>query len=249
MSRDQELGDATARLRQRIETLESEKRGLEEERASLHDEVTTLREELELHEQQQFLLQHQLTSSEGDSLRFAERYVEIEEQTTRLANLCAISRRLHGTMDRQRIVAAIEEIIINIVGSEELAILEMSPDGDALERISAYGLEPGRLEHVAVGTGLIGRVASSGEAFFAGRTDDGHRLPEEAHLTACVPLKIEDRVTGAIALFRLLPQKAGALAPFDYELLEMLAIQAATTLYCSALHARLTALAAGPRES
>jgi hypothetical protein len=42
-------------------------------------------------------------------------------------------------------------------------------------------------------------------------------------------------VTGAIALFRLLPQKP-ALEDVDHELFELLATHAATALYCTRLH-------------
>jgi hypothetical protein len=52
-------------------------------------------------------------------------------------------------------------------------------------------------------------------------------------------------VTGAIALFRLLPQKAGFQA-VDRELFDLLATHAATALYCSGLHARLTATVGVP---
>ena len=48
------------------------------------------------------------------------------------------------------------------------------------------------------------------------------------------------RVTGAIAIFRLLPQKTG-FEEVDRELFELLATHAATALYCTALHARLGA--------
>jgi hypothetical protein len=44
-------------------------------------------------------------------------------------------------------------------------------------------------------------------------------------------------VSGAIALFRLLPQKSGIEA-VDRELFELLATHAATALHCARLHAR-----------
>ena len=45
-------------------------------------------------------------------------------------------------------------------------------------------------------------------------------------------MKLEDRVTGAIALFRLLPQKT-ALEAVDRELFDLLATHAAMALYCT----------------
>jgi GAF domain-containing protein len=51
-----------------------------------------------------------------------------------------------------------------------------------------------------------------------------------------VPLKLGDQLVGALALFRLLPQKAG-FEPLDRELFELLATHAATALYSSELRA------------
>ena len=56
-------------------------------------------------------------------------------------------------------------------------------------------------------------------------------------LTACVRLQIENRVVGAILVFRLLEHKA-ALQPIDFELIEMLGVHASVALYCASLHAR-----------
>jgi GAF domain-containing protein len=95
-----------------------------------------------------------------------------------------------------------------------------------------------QLGNVTVGKGLIGRVAQTGEIYIAGEGSSEHALPQEAGLTACVPLRLEDRVTGVIALFRLLPQKSG-IADLDRELFDMLAVHAAVALYCTGLHARL----------
>jgi hypothetical protein len=81
----------------------------------------------------------------------------------------------------------------------------------------------------------VARVASTGETWVAG--DGGETVGPEAALTACLPLKLEDRVTGAIAIFRLLPQKSG-LEPVDRELFDLLATHAAMALYCTALHER-----------
>jgi hypothetical protein len=53
-------------------------------------------------------------------------------------------------------------------------------------------------------------------------------------------LTLDGRVTGAIAIFKLLPQKAG-IEDLDREIFELLATHAATALYCTGLHAKLAA--------
>jgi GAF domain-containing protein len=73
----------------------------------------------------------------------------------------------------------------------------------------------------------------------SGRTivlDDDSRPSDEPRLTACVPLKLQERVIGVIAVFQLLPQKA-RIEPVDRELFELLATAAAAALYCSTIKA------------
>jgi hypothetical protein len=60
--------------------------------------------------------------------------------------------------------------------------------------------------------------------------------PGEEGLTACIPLILEGRVTGVIAIFGLLSHKA-ALEAVDCEIFDLLARQASMALYCTRLHA------------
>ncbi len=152
--------------------------------------------------------------------------------------------RLHGTLERKEVVASIEEIVSSLVGSEEPAIFEVDPGGSTLRLAASLGIDPEPFRTVAFGTGLVGRTAETGEAYVIGRSEPSAARPEEAHLTACIPLALGGRVVGAIAIFRMLPQKTSGLEPLDYELFELLGTHAATALYCSGL--REAAPAASP---
>ena len=143
------------------------------------------------------------------------------------ANLYVASYQLHGTLDRQRIVEAIKEIVIDLIGSEELVVWER--DGDLLRRVGSFGVDEREWDAVPFGEGIIGLCAATGERFIDGQTLLAPEGREEA-LTACIPLKLDDTVVGAIAVFRLLPQKGG-LAPADHELFDLLASHAASALY------------------
>jgi GAF domain-containing protein len=61
----------------------------------------------------------------------------------------------------------------------------------------------------------------------------------DADVTACIPLRLDGVVTGAIVVYRLLPHKPG-LEEIDFELFDLLALHAATAL-------RFTQLAAEAR--
>jgi GAF domain-containing protein len=129
-----------------------------------------------------------------------------------------------------------QEIIINLIGSEELAIFEVNKHDGGLSLLASFGIDAERYRTKPAGVGLIGRTASTGESYLRAQDNDPGAGLDEDQLTACVPLKLEGRVTGVIAIFRLLQQKKG-FEQIDHELLNLLAEQSAMALYCTALHA------------
>ncbi|HKS23446.1 MAG TPA: GAF domain-containing protein [Thermoanaerobaculia bacterium] len=162
---------------------------------------------------------------------FTERYVEIEQQNTNLANLYVASYQLNGTLERERVVGAIQEIVINLIGSEELAIWQIDEDLDSLALIGSFGINAREWAGVPLGSGIVGHVAYSGERYVVTESD-ARPFGREQHLTACIPLKLDDKVIGVIGIFRLLQQKQG-LEPVDFELFDLLCSHAATALYCT----------------
>jgi len=206
--------------------------------------VISLRAENERHEKEQARLQAQLESTRAESQRFSTRYSEIEQQSSNLANLYVASYRLHGTLDRQEVIDTLQEIIANLVGSEEAGLFELDPGKQTLELVASFGISPESCRSLPLGNGPIGQAVRSGEIYVADREDAPAGTGLEDRLTACIPLTLDGRVTGAIAIFRLLPQKAG-IEDLDRELFGLLATHAATALYCTSLHARLTAEAEG----
>jgi len=168
---------------------------------------------------------------------FSSRYIDVEQQNTNLANLYVATYQLHGTLDRDRVLAAIKEVIINLIGSEELAIWEMS--GDKLTLLDSFGIDQNEWENVPLDreAGLVGLVAETGQRYVQGEAELVGTGREE-NLSACIPLKLDDTVIGAIAVFRLLPQKSGFEA-IDMELFELLGSHAATALYCTRATSRL----------
>jgi hypothetical protein len=214
---------------------------LEAEMNRLHEQAIALRQENERHQKEQGRLQTQLESSRAESQRYSSRYTEIEQQSSNLANLYVASYRLHGTVDRKEVVDTIQEIIANLVGSEEAGLFRKK---GTLELVASFGLPPESLRSVDLGKGLIGRAAQTGEIYVADPIRPTADTGLESRLTACIPLILDGQVTGAIAIFRLLPQKSGIEA-VDRELFDLLATHAATALYCTSLHARLLAEGVG----
>jgi hypothetical protein len=170
----------------------------------------------------------QLAGIERESRGMAAQYATAMRQNASLANLYVSSHMLHATLDHDEVLSGIAQIVVNIVGSEDYAIFER--DGSEL-RVAARAGAASALPKTRVGVGILGQLAeqASVRVFSPDET--------EAGLVAFIPLVIGRYVTGAIAIFRLLPQKP-ALDESDLEIFEMLAAHAATALYCASLHAR-----------
>jgi hypothetical protein len=218
-------------LKQRAQALEHEKSALETRLV----EACRVIERRQV-EQQQLEERVARIAAEGD--RFAQQYRDLEAQNTNLANLYVASYQLHGTLDREEVLSIIQQIVANLVGCEEVAIFEWNEAQKALCLAASTGLDRDTYATIPSGRGVIGRCAESGETWIVGEdAPDRPRSAEEAALSACVPLKLDGRISGAIALFRLLPQKSGIEA-LDRELFDLLATHAATALYCTTLHTR-----------
>ena len=165
------------------------------------------------------------TAAEADNRRLSQELVQAEQQRQELLNLYVASRRLQVSLDRADVLAGIQEIVINLIGSEELGVFEVSEDRQSLCLISAFGLEGDAWERIPLGRGPIGEAVSRGEAVMDGQ-------PNASHLTAVVPLKVDGNLIGALAVFRLRPQK-GALSANDRDLFELLASHGAVALHNS----------------
>ncbi|HEX6641251.1 MAG TPA: GAF domain-containing protein [Thermoanaerobaculia bacterium] len=229
-----EVKGQNERLRDMVAALESDRSRLQIEKIRLQEQLMNVREDLAQRIDEHNSLLRRLSEVQRENESVAGRFVEIETQNTNLANLYVAGYQLHGSLDRAQVLAAIKEIVINLIGSEDFAIFERDGE-DRLRMIDWFDEQPSIFNEVKFGEGIIGQVATSGEMFVS-NGDQGRSVG----LAACVPLQVDGRVTGAIAIFRLLPQKHDGLEALDEELLGLLASQAGIALYCTTLHAQVS---------
>lgn len=228
-----ELRGQNERLREMVAALESDRTRLHNEKLRLQEQLMTLREDFAERVDEHTALVRRLSEVQHENESVSARFLDIETQNTNLANLYVAGYQLHGSLDRARVLEAIKEIVINLIGSEDFAIFERRDD--QLHMIDWFDVPPDAFREVRVGEGIIGTVAATGERFVA-RMDHARSVG----VVACVPLQVDGRVTGAIAIFRLLPQKQDGLGAIDEELLELLASQAGVALYCTTLHEKVS---------
>lgn len=237
---DERLGaiEAVDASRLTIHELREKLGQVEVEKAQLNDELAAVRNELAAYRSERDCLCRQLQDIDAENRRFADEFFALEQQSNNLANLYVAAYRLHETLERATVIRVLQEILANLVGSEEMALFETTPDGRSLSLTAWSSIEPERFQTIPVGVGVIGRAVATGETYMAGSDANEDRTADEARLTACVPLRLGDKYAGAIAVFGLLPQKP-SLEDLDREIFDLLASQAAMALYCTSLHERV----------
>ncbi|HUG53476.1 MAG TPA: GAF domain-containing protein [Vicinamibacteria bacterium] len=170
---------------------------------------------------------------EEENKEFADRYIEIEEQNNNLANLYVASYQLHSTLDYREVVRIVQEIVINLIGAEAFHIFMVSDKTRQLELETSEG-QAAPVTTIAMGEGLIGQAAKTGENHFSSQVSHPAPTPFEEPI-AVIPLKIKDSVIGVISINKLLVQKT-AFTAMDYELFTLLAGHAATAIFSARLY-------------
>jgi hypothetical protein len=151
----------------------------------------------------------------------------LEEQIAELGNLCVVMERIHGTLDHGEVLIAIQDLVINVIGSEELAVYALADGDRELRPVQTFGVEDRRLGPVAMGAGPIGRAAAERRSWVVG---DGQPPPEYPDLTACVPLETAGHLVGVLVIWRMLNHKP-VFGSRDRRVLELLVHHAAQALF------------------
>jgi GAF domain-containing protein len=166
---------------------------------------------------------------------------EARDRQADVASLYVAVHRLHETLDRTAVLQALEEIVASLVGCEELAVYELMGEPAVLAPVSTVGIPSGELGIVRLGEGQIGTCAVDGSLHVAPALPPAAR--DGRRISACIPLRVDGRTTGVLALFRLLDHK-DRLTAGDVQILELLGTHAATALFATRL-----ASASRPRPS
>jgi hypothetical protein len=174
-----------------------------------------------------------LLQVEEENRQFVERYLEIEEENNNLANLYVASYQLHSTLDLDEVLKIIIEIVINLIGAEVFAVYLFDGNSQDLAVAASEGLPPSAFPKCALGSGPLGKAVASTETtcWDTARSDD-LRQP-----IVCIPLAIQKRPIGAIAIYSLLQQKNGFTA-LDHELFTLLGGHAATAIFAARLYSQ-----------
>ncbi len=177
-------------------------------------------------------VRERLAYVESENRAFANRYLDIEEENNNLANLYVASHQLHSTLDLAEVVKIILEIVINLIGAEVFALYMLERE-DSLQPVAAEGVARKELPPCTVGQGKIGKAVLAPET----TCWDPEASDDLSEPIVVIPLQIQKRPIGAIAIFNLLQQKEGFSA-LDHELFNVLGGHAATAILAARLYSR-----------
>ena len=198
------------------------------EKKRLAAELALAREAVAHATEERERLRARLAEIEAENQRVCDEYVAVQEKSTELAQLYVALERIHCGLSRAETLAALQEIVINVVGSEELAVFERR--GDRLVLVQSFGIDPEPWRELPASRGALG-TAAAGKLYVAGR--DGKPAAGDEDLTACIPLRVGDEVQGVVAVFRLLGHKP-VLGDTDQALFELISMHAGVALHLRA---------------
>ncbi len=226
-----ELLEENQRLRRQL--LEVEQRDSDAaldttEWSKLREQLLSRIEGLEVEREDVLVRLHAL---EDENRQFANRYVDIEEENNNLANLYVASYQLHSTLDLSEVLKIIIEIVINLVGAEIFCIYVHDEKTGRLEPVASVGEEVPPFPSMLLGEGTVGASVETGDIH---ASDQNASADYETPIVS-IPLRVEDRPIGAIAIFKLLVQKE-RFNPLDHELFTLLAGHAASAIVAAELH-------------
>ncbi len=172
-------------------------------------------------------------SLEAQNRELADRLTELEHQNDDLIKLYVASCQIHASLSLPEVLRSVIEVAINLIGAEKVALFLLDEATNELRAIAAEGGDLDAHPRIVLGEGPIGTAVASQHMSYGTVCDD---LSDPL---VCIPLWVQDRPLGAIAVYRLLEQKDG-LSTVDHEIFTLLARHAATAIYSARLYAQST---------
>ncbi len=176
-------------------------------------------------------LLHHLDDARQSQRMVADELKELGARFDLLANLYVQLQQLHASLHLPDVVRALNDVLMNLVGSEDFALLVRDAATGRFEPLWAVGAGA-RIGAFALGEGRLGAAAADGQIRYREVPDDP---------VAAVPLRstLRDGCLGVLAVCGLLGHKK-ALSERDRRMLETFGAHAAV-----ALEGALAAAAAG----
>ncbi len=221
------------RMQHRLQDLENENAGLRA-KVEADQAVRELLQKIERLELEKSELVSRYREAEAMSTEFTARVQEVESEFANLANLFVASNQIHSSLSPRGVTRRIKEVLAQLVGAERYAMYLVNPEGEELIPIASEGVSGSELVPVRIAGTRIGDVLKKGSASVA---DSDPSQGTIQNPPAVIPLSVDDRVVGTIAIFSTLAQK-NKFDTLDFELFKLLGQHAAQALVAASLFAQ-----------
>ena len=217
-------GDPLATLMRARQLMHDAQQAIEEARRSVVQQQVS---SVEIPEREARLAQ-----AENDREELAARLVEVEHQVGRLMTLYVATYQLHATLDPADVQSTIAEIVVNLLGAQQFALLLRDDEANALEI---------HMQEGEMGAAWSGATTyPGGDPLIDASLLDGvlrFGPVEGSPVLVVVPLRVQDVTVGALVITKLFAHKH-KLDEDDRELLDLLGAHAASALFASRVYAR-----------
>lgn len=218
-------------LAHRAQALEAENAILRAQ-VEADDAMRELVRKIEQLEQEKADLLSRFRRVEAQSTTVAARVEEVEVEFANLANLFVASNQIHSSLSPRGVTRRIKEVLAQFVGAERYAMYLVNPSGTELVPIASEGVPGNKLVPLRVDGTRVGEVFSSGNVVVNEDIDPSQGTLDDP--CAIIPLGIDDRTVGAVAIFSTLSQKT-RFDTVDFELFKLLGQHAAAALVSASL--------------
>jgi chemotaxis protein CheD len=155
---------------------------------------------------------------EAGSAEFLKQSLERTANRGTCTKLYAASQTLLAAMRDERVIPALIEVCSNLLGCEQLAIVEIEHQTGTVHFLGEEGLSPEKRAALIRKEGILEARITTGRAWVPAKNGEGDSAFVPLGISALVPLWGDQRSMAAMVLFQLLPQRKG----FDSEDLEVL---------------------------
>jgi GAF domain-containing protein len=181
----------------------------------------------------------QVAALEDEVRALETRVLAAEQQNERLMRLYVATYQLHASLDPAEVLANVTEIVVNLVGADRFVLLMTDAKGGPPAVVIRHGFEEELSDRSLIR--FAGRQYPGGDELVDATLADGRLRWGAAKgvsspVIATIPLNVNGRTVGAIALLRLLKHRSD-LGPDERELFDLLAAHTACALLAAQSYA------------
>jgi len=219
-------------LQDRLHNLETENAGLRA-KVEADDAIRDLLAKIERLELEKRELLSRFHRAEAKSSEFTARVQEVESEFANLANLFVASNQLHSSLSPRGVTRRIKEVLAQLVGAERYCMYLANSEATELIPIAFEGVAGSALTPVKIADSELGQTLVKGAASVS---DGDPTQGTVARPAAIIPLTVDEKTVGVIAIFSTLAQKK-RFDTVDFELFKLLGQHAAAALVSASLFA------------